>query len=60
MVIVNANDKDYEVDLNKYHETLSNTIKIKNINTNEVFDVKQNKKITIKKKSAEIFLLTKD
>ncbi len=60
MIIVNANDKDYEVDLNKYSETLESTIKIKNIKTDEVFDVTKNKKINIQKKSAEIFLLIND
>lgn len=59
MVIVNANDKDFEADLNKYRETLSETIMIKNIKTNEVIDVAKNKKININKKSAEIFLLIK-
>lgn len=60
MVIVNGNDKDFEVDLNNYKETLAKTLKIENIKTNEVTDITQNKKITIKKKSAEIFLLMKD
>lgn len=59
MIIVNGSDKESEVDLNKYKETLAKTIKIKNIKTNEVSDITQNKKITIKKKSAEIFLLNK-
>jgi hypothetical protein len=59
MIIVNSNDKDVEVDLNKYKETLAGTIKIENIKTNEETDITQNKKITIKKKSAEIFLLIK-
>ena len=59
MIIVNGSDKESEVDLNKYKETLAKTIKIENINTNEVTDITQNKKITIKKKSAEIFLLIK-
>jgi len=60
MIIVNNNDKDFEVDLNKYRETLSKTIKIKNIKTNEVIDITQIQVITIKRKSAEIFLLIKD
>ena len=59
MIIVNNNDKDFEVDLNKYKETLAETFKIENIKTNEVTDITQNKKIKIKKKSAEIFLLIK-
>ncbi|MCU0344633.1 MAG: alpha-amylase family glycosyl hydrolase [Ignavibacterium sp.] len=57
MIIVNSNDKDVEVDLNKYKETLAETINIKNVKTNEETDITQNKKIIIKKKSAEIFLL---
>ena len=59
MIIVNGSDKESEVDLNKYKETLAKTLKIENIKTNEVTDITQNKKITIKKKSAEIFLLIK-
>ncbi|MBK7497946.1 MAG: cyclomaltodextrinase C-terminal domain-containing protein [Ignavibacteriales bacterium] len=59
MIIVNGSDKESEVDLNKYKETLGKTLKIENIKTNEVTDITQNKKITIKKKSAEIFLLIK-
>lgn len=59
MIIVNNNDKETEVDLNKYKETLAKTLQIENIKTNEETDITQNKKITIKKKSAEIFLLTK-
>lgn len=59
MIIVNNNDKDFEVDLNKYKETLAKTFKIENIKTNEVTDITQNRKITIKRKSAEIFLLIK-
>jgi glycosidase len=59
MIIVNGSDKESEVDLNKYKETLAKTLKIENIRTNEVTDIIQNKKITIKKKSAEIFLLIK-
>jgi glycosidase len=59
MIIVNGSDKESEVDLNKYKETLAKTLKIENIKTNEVTDITQNKKITIKKKSAEMFLLIK-
>ncbi|HCY76004.1 MAG TPA: alpha-amlyase [Ignavibacteriales bacterium] len=59
MIILNGSDKESEVDLNKYKETLAKTLKIENIKTNEVTDITQNKKITIKKKSAEIFLLKK-
>jgi glycosidase len=59
MIIVNGSDKESEVDLNKYKETLAKTLKVENIKTNEVTDITQNKKITIKKKSAEIFLLKK-
>lgn len=57
MIIVNNNDKDVEVDLNNYPETLAKTKKVKSIYTNEVYDLAQNKKITSKRKSAEIFLL---
>ncbi len=59
MIIVNGSDKDSDVDLNKYKETLAKTIKIENIKSNEIIDITLNKKITIKKKSAEIFLLIK-
>lgn len=57
MIIVNNNDKDVEVDLNNYSKTLAKTKKVKNIFTNELFDLTQNKKITSKRKSVEIFLL---
>ena len=59
MIIVNGNEIDIEVDLNKYSETLAKIQKAKNIFTNEIFDLTQSKKITIKRKSAEIFLLIK-
>ena len=59
MVIVNCNSDDFEVDLNNYKETLSGTISVKNLKTNDVTDISNNKKINIKKKSAEIFLLIK-
>ena len=59
MIVVNGSDKESEVDLNKYKETLAKTLKIENIKTNEETDITQNKKIIIKKKSAEIFLLIK-
>jgi glycosidase len=57
IVIVNDNDKVFEADLSKYPETFTKTQKIKNIKTDESFDLNQSKKITIKSKSAEIFLL---
>jgi neopullulanase len=57
MIIINNNDKDVEVDLNSYSGTLAKTKIVKSIYTNELFDLTQNKKITIKRKSAEIFLL---
>ena len=57
MVIINDNDKVFEADLSKYPETFAKTQKIKNIKTDESFDLNQSKKITIKSKSAEIFLL---
>src|SRR5574338_261818 len=50
MVIVNSNFNDFEVDLNNYKETLSGTISIKNLKTNDVNDISTNKKINIKKK----------
>lgn len=59
MVLVNSNSNDFEVDLNNYKETLSGTISIKNLKTNNVTGISNNKKINIKKKSAEIFLLIK-
>lgn len=59
MIIVNNNDNNIEVDLTNYKEPLTNSIEIKNIKTNDVIDITQNKKITIKRKSAEIFLLIK-
>jgi len=59
MIIVNNNDKDFEVDLNKYKETLAKILKIENIKTHEVTDITQIKTIAIKRKSAEIFLLIK-
>jgi len=60
MIIVNGNEDDVEIDLNKYSETLAKTQKVKNIKTDEQFDLNQSKKITIKRKSAEIFLLLKN
>ena len=57
MIIVNGNEEDIEMDLTKYSETLAKTQKVKNIKTDEQFDLNQSKKITIKSKSAEIFLL---
>jgi len=60
MIIVNNNVTDFEVDLNNYKETLSSTFKMENIKTSEMIDITQNKKITIKRKSAEIFLLIKE
>ncbi len=57
MIIVNGNEDDIKVDLNRFSETLSKIQKAKNIFTNEIFDLTQNKKITVKRKSADIFLL---
>lgn len=57
MIIVNDNDSDIVADLAKYPETLSNFKKVKNIFTNETFDLTQNKKVGIRRISAEIFLL---
>ncbi len=60
MVIVNGNEQDTEVDLNKFKITLSRISEIENIKTGEVTDILKNKKILIKRKSAEIFLLKKN
>jgi len=60
MVIVNSNELDKEVDLNKFKETLSRISEIENIKTGEVTDIIKNKKILIRRKSAEIFLLKKN
>lgn len=60
MIVVNGNEDDVEVDLNKYRETLSKTAKLKNINSKEVFEIAQEKKIKIGNKSTEIFLLIKN
>ena len=57
MIIANNNDNDFEVDLNNYKETLNGILQIENLKSNEEFDITQDKKITIKRKSAEIFLL---
>jgi neopullulanase len=59
MIVVNGSETDSEIYLNKYKETLANTLNIENIKTSEVTDITENKKITIKKKSAEFFLLIK-
>jgi len=59
MVVVNGSDVDSEIDLNNYKETLGSTKKIKNLKSNDEFDISSNKKLNIKKKSAEIFLLIK-
>ena len=59
MIVVNGNEDDVEVDLTKYSETLAKTQKVKNIKTDEIFELNQSKKITIKSESAEVFLLEK-
>lgn len=59
MIVINGSDIDSEIDLNNYKETLGTTNKIKNLKSNYEFDLSTNKKINIKKKSAEIFLLEK-
>ena len=59
MIIVNGSDVDSEIDLNNYKETLGSTNKIKNLKSNDEFDITINKKLNIKKKSAEIFLMRK-
>jgi glycosidase len=59
MIIVNGNEDDIEVDLNKYSETLAKIQKSKNIFTHEIFNLTQSKKITLRRKSAEIFVLIK-
>ena len=59
MVAVNNNDTDVTLDLNKYHETIMNTIRLINLKTKEEIVLTKNKTIAIKRKSAEIFLLIK-
>ncbi len=59
MVVVNGSDVDSEIDLKNYKETLGATKRIKNLKSNDEFDITINKQINIKKKSAEIFLLIK-
>lgn len=59
MIIVNGSDVDSEIDLNNYKETLGSTKEIKNLKSNNKFDISVKKKLNIKKKSAEIFLLIK-
>lgn len=60
MIIVNAKDEEAEVDLNRYRKTLGETIKLKNIKTQKVFDITKEKKIKIGNKRAEVFLLLKN
>lgn len=60
MIIVNAKDEEVEVDLNKYRKTLGKTLRLKNIKTQEVFDISKEKKIKIENKRAEVFLLLKN
>lgn len=57
MVVVNANDIDTEVDLQNYRETIGLVEKIKNLKSKEEFEIINKKKIHIKRKTAEIFLL---
>lgn len=57
MIVINGNDADTEVDLQNYKETLGLTKKIKNIKTNEELEITEKRKINIKRKTAEIFLL---
>lgn len=59
MVVVNGNEIDSEIDLNNFKETLGSTKIIKNLKSNDKFDILKNNKLIIKKKSAEIFLLEK-
>ncbi len=59
MIVINGSDIDSEIDLNNYKETLGSINKIKNLKSNDEFDIPTNKIINIKKKSAEIFLLEK-
>ena len=59
MIVANGSDVDSEINLNNYKETLGATKKIKNLKSNDEFDIITNKKLNIKKKSAEIFLLKK-
>jgi len=57
MVVVNTNDIDTEVNLQNYRETIGLAEKIKNLKSNEEFEIANKKKIHIKRKTAEIFLL---
>lgn len=59
MIIVNAGDNDAEVDLSKYQELLINVEKIKNLFSEDEYDILKNKKIIVKSKTADIFLLIK-
>ncbi len=60
MIIVNANDNDVEVDLSKYQDSLQDISDIKNLSTEINYDINHNKKIIIKSKTADIFLLNKN
>lgn len=57
MIVINASDVDTEIDLQNYKETLGSVKKIINLNSKEEFEITRTKKINIKSKTAEIFLL---
>ncbi len=57
LIIANDNDTKIEADLGKYPETFGKFKKVMNAKTNEVIDLTLNSRISIKSKSAEIFLL---
>lgn len=57
LVVANDNDKEVELDFEKYPKTFTRFKKVTNLKTNEVFDLSLSRKILLKGKSAEIFLL---
>ena len=59
MIVINGNDNNSEIDLNNYKETIGFVKNITNLKSNTSFNISDNKKLNIKKKSAEIFLLEK-
>ena len=59
MIVINGNDNNSEIDLDNYKETIGFVKNITNLKSNTSFNISDNKKLNIKKKSAEIFLLEK-
>lgn len=60
MIIVNANNKDTDVDLGQYSESLKDIVRIENLFDNKEYDITNNDKITVNSNTAEIFLLKKN